>query len=116
MLGHASAAMTLDTDADLFDDDLDAVSARLEDVRATNLWGILRRAATKTPGSKRISGVEGSGGWGIRTRRGPLEYCLDQAKSPKTCGSWTASDDSGARGFSAVVEFLWGLSGLKGRQ
>lgn len=31
MLGHASAAMTLDTYADLFDDDLDAVANRLED-------------------------------------------------------------------------------------
>ncbi|WP_259457131.1 site-specific integrase [Microbacterium sp. AG790] len=29
MLGHASAAMTLDTYADLFEDDLDAVAARL---------------------------------------------------------------------------------------
>lgn len=29
MLGHASAAMTLDTYADLFDDALDAVAARL---------------------------------------------------------------------------------------
>lgn len=34
MLGHASAAMTLDTYADLFDDDLDAVSDRLDEVRA----------------------------------------------------------------------------------
>lgn len=33
MLGHASAAMTLDTYADLFDDDLDAVSDRLEEIR-----------------------------------------------------------------------------------
>jgi integrase len=33
MLGHASAAMTLDTYADLFDDDLNAVSDRLDDVR-----------------------------------------------------------------------------------
>jgi integrase len=31
MLGHASAAMTLDTYADLFDDDLDAVATRLND-------------------------------------------------------------------------------------
>lgn len=31
MLGHASAAMTLDTYADLFDDDLDAVAMRLND-------------------------------------------------------------------------------------
>jgi len=31
MLGHASAAMTLDTYADLFDDDLDAVASRPDD-------------------------------------------------------------------------------------
>jgi hypothetical protein len=30
MLGHKSAAMTLDVYADLFDDDLDAVADRLE--------------------------------------------------------------------------------------
>jgi hypothetical protein len=30
MLGHASAAMTLDVYADLFDDDLDAVATRLD--------------------------------------------------------------------------------------
>src|SRR3954451_10194934 len=30
MLGHASAAMTLDVYADLFEDDLDAVAARLD--------------------------------------------------------------------------------------
>ena len=30
MLGHASAAMTLDRYADLFDDDLDAVAERLD--------------------------------------------------------------------------------------
>jgi len=29
-LGHASAAMTLDTYADLFDDDLDAVAVALD--------------------------------------------------------------------------------------
>lgn len=29
MLGHASAAMTLDTYSDLFDDDLDAIAVRL---------------------------------------------------------------------------------------
>lgn len=31
MLGHASAAMTLDTYADLFEDDLDDVATRLND-------------------------------------------------------------------------------------
>lgn len=35
MLGHASAALTLDTYADLFDDDLNAVADRLDDVRRT---------------------------------------------------------------------------------
>ena len=32
MLGHASAAMTLDRYADLFDDDLDAVAERLDGI------------------------------------------------------------------------------------
>lgn len=39
MLGHASAAMTLDTYADLFDDDLDAVAAKLDEVAAELLVG-----------------------------------------------------------------------------
>lgn len=33
MLGHASASMTLDTYADLFDDDLDGVAAALDKAR-----------------------------------------------------------------------------------
>ncbi|MEA5155753.1 site-specific integrase [Raineyella sp.] len=37
MLGHASAAMTLDTYADLFDDDLDAVASALDAARAERL-------------------------------------------------------------------------------
>jgi integrase len=39
MLGHASAAMTLDTYADLFEDDLDAVSERMDAVRAETVVG-----------------------------------------------------------------------------
>ena len=35
MLGHASAAMTLDTYADLFDDDLDYVAEALSRARHT---------------------------------------------------------------------------------
>jgi integrase len=35
MLGHASAAMTLDTYADLFDDDLDAVAIALDEAKTT---------------------------------------------------------------------------------
>lgn len=37
MLGHASAAMTLDTYADLFDDDLDHVAEALNEARANQL-------------------------------------------------------------------------------
>jgi len=39
MLGHASAAMTLDTYADLFDDDLDAVSEGLDAAYEKSLVG-----------------------------------------------------------------------------
>jgi integrase len=41
MLGHASAAMTLDTYADLFPDDLETVSQRLDQVRTKSLVGLL---------------------------------------------------------------------------
>ncbi len=41
MLGHASAAMTLDTYADLFEDDLDAVSDRLNRVREEAVVGFV---------------------------------------------------------------------------
>jgi integrase len=45
MLGHASAAMTLDTDADLFGDDLDAVAERLDAVaRAASVSPMCREA------------------------------------------------------------------------
>jgi integrase len=37
MLGHASAAMTLDTYADLFDDDLDAVAVALDQARTNSI-------------------------------------------------------------------------------
>jgi integrase len=37
MLGHASAAMTLDTYADLFDDDLDAVATALHRAAAPDI-------------------------------------------------------------------------------
>ncbi|WP_396415628.1 site-specific integrase [Kocuria sp. p3-SID1433] len=39
MLGHASAAMTLDVYADLFDDDLDAVGAALDRAASTAVVG-----------------------------------------------------------------------------
>ena len=37
MLGHASAAMTLDTYADLFDDDLDTLATALDRGRSEGL-------------------------------------------------------------------------------
>lgn len=44
MLGHASAAMTLDVYADLFDDDLDSVAAALDQAkRATDVVKVLSR-------------------------------------------------------------------------
>lgn len=39
MLGHASAAMTLDTYADLFDDDLDAVASALDSAKLASGGG-----------------------------------------------------------------------------
>lgn len=53
MLGHASAAMTLDTYADLFDDDLESVSERLDHTRAAAVvgfsWGLDAPIAKKAP-------------------------------------------------------------------
>ncbi|PTT20052.1 site-specific integrase [Microbacterium sp. HMWF026] len=47
MLGHASASMTLDVYADLFDDDLDAVAARLEEgARGANVAKLWPNALT----------------------------------------------------------------------
>lgn len=42
MLGHASAAMTLDVYSGLFDDDLDGVAERLDEAVAQNLADFLR--------------------------------------------------------------------------
>ena len=50
MLGHASAAMTLDTYADLFDDDLDAVAHSLDQARtASNVAEMLPFADADAP-------------------------------------------------------------------
>lgn len=47
MLGHKSAAMTLDVYADLFDDDLEAVSDALDQARASsNVAVSLSQSAT----------------------------------------------------------------------
>jgi len=49
MLGHASAAMTLDVHADLFDDDLDRVVVALDKARMVSSVG---NAAPETPVTK----------------------------------------------------------------
>lgn len=45
MLGHASAAMTLDTYSDLFDDDLDAVAERLDEVAGSGMHDLWMRVS-----------------------------------------------------------------------
>ena len=59
MLGHASATMTLDVYADLFDDDLDEVSDRLDQAFADSVVGLPggTRSERKTP---KIHGISGS--------------------------------------------------------
>lgn len=75
MLGHASAAMTLDTYADLFDDDLDAASDRLDEVRTRRvsasphrsvafLWGLEKDKGPRSPslrGSRALKTAEDGG-------------------------------------------------------
>ena len=51
MLGHASAAMTLDVYADLFDDDLDAVAMRLNDVVRAS---VVSKMWPQTPSGKNL--------------------------------------------------------------
>jgi hypothetical protein len=68
MLGHASAAMTLDVYADLFDDDLDAIAAALNDRAVSSsvgeMWSevSLQQAAGQKPSdagnqNPRLTGV-----------------------------------------------------------
>lgn len=52
MLGHASAAMTLDVYADLFDDDLDHVAGRLDEAASegvAKMWSSPSPGQSKTP-------------------------------------------------------------------
>jgi integrase len=49
MLGHASAAMTLDTYADLFDDDLDAVATAIDDQARTAIVGRMWASRSMEP-------------------------------------------------------------------
>jgi len=60
MLGHASAAMTLDVYADLFDDDLDAVATALDHARTVSsvgkMWARPSGDTGKLPPITAISG------------------------------------------------------------
>jgi integrase len=61
MLGHKSAAMTLDTYSDLFDDDLDAVGAALDQARTASsvgkVWARAEADGSVTPLLRRASGA-----------------------------------------------------------
>jgi integrase len=48
MLGHASAVLTLDTYADLFPDDLELVSAALDEARTKSLGSTADQLRTGT--------------------------------------------------------------------
>lgn len=64
MLGHSSAAMTLDTYADLFDGDLDAVSDALDN--AVSLASVGKHVITgkeKGPVSLCLQGKQGHSHW-----------------------------------------------------
>jgi integrase len=73
MLGHASAAMTLDVYADLFDDDLDEVATRLHDIArasvVSKMWpetqSDRKHVATKR---QKSPGIRASSEGGTRTR------------------------------------------------
>ncbi len=64
MLGHASAAMTLDVYSDLFDDDLDAVGVALHHAvsaasvgnRGQRLWAQTRPGDEKAPHLRKQAG------------------------------------------------------------
>ena len=56
MLGHASASMTLDVYADLFEDDLDALAGRLDEAAAGALADSVRTGET----IRTFPGVSGS--------------------------------------------------------
>lgn len=89
MLGHASAAMTLDTYADLFEDDLDAVADALDKARAVKVgsgraqknvgkkWATRRRGRRRRPRLPRdsagVGALEEGADCEVRTRMSPPE-------------------------------------------
>ena len=57
MLGHAKASMTLDTYADLFDEDLDDVADRLNAALQTTADGVLSLRRVRTPDLRKSGGA-----------------------------------------------------------
>jgi hypothetical protein len=80
MLGRPSAAMTLDTCADPFDDDLDAASKTLDAARAIAVVGKARADAPDArPGERETPGSTGLPGvlswryrWDLNSNPGPF--------------------------------------------
>lgn len=78
MLGHASAAMTLDVYADLFDDDLDAVAGALDDqvdaAGVSKMWPRAPEASGPTEGRNKKTPklIVGFAGGSDRRRSGDL--------------------------------------------
>src|SRR5205807_4290745 len=76
LLGHASAAMTLDVYSGLFDDDLDAVADRLDEaaVRArADFCGLIgTRTSSRSSQQPTDQRVYRCGGWGSNPR--PRDY------------------------------------------
>jgi integrase len=70
MLGQASAAMTLDRSADLFDDDLDEVADRLDHLRATTCGPGADRATSAGRRSTRSNNEMQARGLSVEWRRG----------------------------------------------
>lgn len=62
MLGHASAAMTLDTYVDLFDDDLEAVADALDRAAAGSSVAIVMSDRQSLP---KVQPLDTSVSWGI---------------------------------------------------
>ena len=72
MLGHASAAMTLDTYAGLFDDSLDAVADRMDALSRQAADRLRTAGQIRTLDSGVSAGQTRWGGWGLNPR--PTDY------------------------------------------
>jgi hypothetical protein len=93
ILGHASAAMTLDIYADLFDDDLEAVATALDKARARESVGKMRaRVLSPTRDSPPTCGFTGVG-WRLpRNSRGSIPLAPGDSVPRPSCQSLFAAN------------------------